>query len=38
MTFLSKETGIVLLGAIYAFLALSPAITVRLRDLAAARR
>ena len=34
MTFLSKETGIVLLGAIYAFLALSPAITVRLRDLA----
>jgi hypothetical protein len=34
LTFLSKETGIILLGAIYAFLALSPEIRVRLRDLA----
>ena len=33
LTFLAKETGIVLLGAIYAFLALSPEIRVRLRDL-----
>jgi 4-amino-4-deoxy-L-arabinose transferase-like glycosyltransferase len=33
LTFLSKETGIILLGAIYAFLALSPEIRVRLRDL-----
>jgi 4-amino-4-deoxy-L-arabinose transferase-like glycosyltransferase len=33
LTFLTKETGIVLLGGIYIFLALSPAIKVRLRDL-----
>jgi len=33
LTFLAKETGIILLGAIYAFLALSPEIRVRLRDL-----
>lgn len=35
LTFLSKETGIVLVGAIYAFLALSPELRVRLRDLIA---
>jgi hypothetical protein len=34
LTFLAKETSIVLLGAIYAFLALSPGLRVRLRDLA----
>jgi Dolichyl-phosphate-mannose-protein mannosyltransferase len=34
LTFLAKETGIVLLGAVYAFLALSPEVRVRLRDLA----
>jgi Dolichyl-phosphate-mannose-protein mannosyltransferase len=34
LTFLSKETGIVLLGAVYAFLALTPELRVRLRDLA----
>jgi Dolichyl-phosphate-mannose-protein mannosyltransferase len=34
LTFLAKETSIVLLGAIYAFLALTPEIAVRLRDLA----
>ena len=34
LTFLSKETSIVLLGAIYAFLALRPELRVRLRDLA----
>jgi hypothetical protein len=33
LTFLSKETGILLLGSIYAFVALSPEIRVRLRDL-----
>jgi hypothetical protein len=33
LTFLAKETGIILLGSIYAFLALSSEITVRLRDL-----
>jgi 4-amino-4-deoxy-L-arabinose transferase-like glycosyltransferase len=33
LTFLAKETSIVLLGSIYAFLALSPEIRVRLRDL-----
>lgn len=33
LTFLSKETGIVLVGAIYAFLALAPELRVRLRDL-----
>lgn len=36
LTFLAKETGIVLLGAVYAFLALSPDVRVRLRDLFAA--
>ncbi len=34
LTFLAKETGIILLGAIYAFLALSREIPVRIRDLA----
>lgn len=34
LTFLAKETGIILLGGVYAFLALSPEIKVRLRDLA----
>ncbi len=34
LTFLSKETGIVLLAAFYAFFALSPSIRVRLKDLA----
>ena len=34
LTFLAKETGIVLLGAVYAFLALSPEVRVRIRDLA----
>ncbi len=34
LTFLAKETGIVLLGAVYAFLALSSSIRLRLRDLA----
>lgn len=34
LTILSKETSIVLLGAIYAFLALTPDLRVRLRDLA----
>jgi len=34
LTFLAKETGAVLLGAIYAVLALSPSIAVRIRDLA----
>ncbi len=33
LTFLAKETGIILLGAIYAFLALSPEVRVRIRDL-----
>ena len=33
LTFLSKETGIVLMGAIFVFLALSPAIRIRFRDL-----
>ena len=36
LTFLSKETSIVLLGSLYAFFALSPAIRLRLRDVAAA--
>jgi hypothetical protein len=36
LTFLSKETSIVLLFAIYAFLALTPELRVRLRDLAIA--
>lgn len=34
LTFLAKETGIVLLGAVYAFFALAPEVRVRLRDLA----
>jgi len=34
LTFLSKETGVILLGAIFAFFALAPAIKVRIRDLA----
>jgi hypothetical protein len=33
LTFLSKETGIILLGAIFVFLALSPAVRIRIRDL-----
>jgi len=33
LTFLSKETSLILLGAIYAFLALSPELHVRVRDL-----
>lgn len=33
LTFLAKETGIILMGAIYAFLALSNEIQVRIRDL-----
>jgi hypothetical protein len=33
LTFLSKETGIILVGAIFVFLALSPAVRVRIRDL-----
>ena len=34
LAILSKETSVVLLGAVYAFLALTPALRVRLRDLA----
>ena len=34
LAFLSKETSIVLLGAVYAFLALTPQLRIRLRDLA----
>jgi hypothetical protein len=34
LTFLAKETGIIFLGSAFAFLALSPKLTVRLRDLA----
>ncbi len=33
LTFLSKETGIILVGAIFVFLALSPEVRVRIRDL-----
>jgi Dolichyl-phosphate-mannose-protein mannosyltransferase len=33
LTFLSKETGIILMGAIFVFLALSPAVRLRIRDL-----
>ncbi len=33
LTFLAKETGIILIGGVYLFLALSPAIKVRVRDL-----
>jgi 4-amino-4-deoxy-L-arabinose transferase-like glycosyltransferase len=34
LTFLAKETGIVLVGSVYVFLALTPAIPLRIRDLA----
>ncbi len=33
LTFLSKETSLILLGAIYAFLALAPELRVKIRDL-----
>jgi hypothetical protein len=33
LTFLSKETSIILLGAVYTFLALSPELRVKLRDI-----
>jgi hypothetical protein len=33
LTFLAKETSIILIGSIYAFLALTPEIRVRIRDL-----
>jgi 4-amino-4-deoxy-L-arabinose transferase-like glycosyltransferase len=33
LTFLTKETGLVLIGAIYVFLSLCPTIRVRIRDL-----
>jgi len=33
LTFLSKETGIILLGAVFIFLALSPDLRLRIRDL-----
>jgi hypothetical protein len=33
LTFLAKETGIVLVAAVYAFLALAPSVKVRIRDL-----
>ncbi len=36
LTFMTKETGIIVIGAFFAFLALSPEIRVRLRDLALA--
>ena len=36
LTFYAKESGIILIAAVYAFLALSPGIRVRLRDLAIA--
>ena len=38
LTFLSKETSIVLLGSLYAFFAVTPAIRVRIRDIALPRR
>ncbi len=34
LTFLAKETGIVMMAAIYAFLAFSPELRVRIRDIA----
>lgn len=34
LTFLAKETGIVLIGSVYVFLALTPTIPLRIRDLA----
>lgn len=33
LTFLTKETGIILLGAVFVFLALSPDVRIRMRDL-----
>lgn len=33
LTFLAKETGILMFGAIYAFLALSPEIKIKIRDI-----
>jgi 4-amino-4-deoxy-L-arabinose transferase-like glycosyltransferase len=33
LTFLAKEIGLIMLGAVYAFLALSPGIRVRIRDI-----
>lgn len=33
LSFLAKETSVILLGAIYAFLALSPQIRIRIRDI-----
>jgi len=33
LTFLAKETGIIFTGAVYIFLALSPSVQIRLRDL-----
>ncbi len=36
LTFYAKESGIILIAAVYAFLALSPGIRMRLRDLAIA--
>jgi len=33
LTFLSKETGAILLGAVFAFFALAPTVKVRIRDL-----
>jgi 4-amino-4-deoxy-L-arabinose transferase-like glycosyltransferase len=36
LTFLSKETGVLLLGSIYAFFALTPGVRARLRDFAVA--
>ncbi len=34
LTIITKETGVILISAVYAFLALSPSIRVRLRDIA----
>lgn len=33
LTFLAKETGIILIGAVYVFLALAPTIPLRIRDI-----
>ena len=33
LTFLSKEIGFIMVGAVYAFLALTPAVVVRIRDI-----
>jgi hypothetical protein len=35
LTFLAKETGILMIGSIYAYLAISPEIRVRIRDIVA---